>query len=171
MTASLEGVRVLVVEDEMLVCMDIEDMLVGFGCEVVGPAARVDQALELVERAPIDLAMLDINLGREKSYPIAERLASRGIPFLISTGYAEVDAPFDARPRLQKPFSRKDLAACLRDLRPACGSAWKRGPFAFSVQEGAMRGVVAVAASGLVPSPILRLLCPSSPCRRSCPAS
>lgn len=123
MTALLEGVRVLLVEDEMLVCMDIEDMLVGFGCEVVGPAARVDQALELIETVPIDLAMLDVNLGRERSYPIAERLASRGIPFLISTGYAEVDAPYDERPRLQKPFSIEHLAACLKDLRREARSA------------------------------------------------
>lgn len=117
MTATLAGLRVLLVEDEMLVCMDIEDMLEEFGCEVVGPAARVAQALTLLDEETIDIAMLDVNLGREKSYPIAARLMEKGTPFLLSTGYADVEPPYDACPRLQKPFSRTRLAEFLERLR------------------------------------------------------
>ena len=110
MTApALEGLRVLVVEDEMFLCMDIEDMLVEFGCVVVGPAARVEQALEIIEREAVDLAMLDVNLGFESSYPIAERLSSLQVPYFFATGYSELDAAQQGRPRLQKPFSGAQL--------------------------------------------------------------
>lgn len=108
--------RILLVEDEMLVCMDIQDMLEEFGYRVVGPAAHVNQALDLIEQEPIDLAVLDVNLGRETSYPIAERLSVRGIPFLFSTGYAEVDAAYKDRPRVQKPFSGQQLCEALKEL-------------------------------------------------------
>lgn len=113
---SLQGLRVLLVEDEMLVCMDIQDKLEDFGIEVIGPAARVQEAMEILEFEQIDLVVLDVNLGRETSYPIAERLAARGIPFLLSTGYAEVDPAYKDRPRLQKPFSEQQLAEALRTL-------------------------------------------------------
>ncbi|WP_375262392.1 response regulator [Palleronia sp.] len=115
----LEGLRVLLVEDEMLVCMDLEDMLEQFGCIVVGPAARVKQALDLIEREALDIAVLDVNLGTERSYPIADRLSARGVPFLLSTGYAEVEPSYSDRPRLQKPFSDQQFARALTDLRAA----------------------------------------------------
>jgi len=113
---ALDGLRILLVEDEMLVCMDLEDMLRELGCVVVGPAARVTQALDIIEREPIDLAMLDINLGRETSYPIAERLAALGIPYFFSTGYSKIEPAFEDRPRLQKPFSEHQLSSLLRSL-------------------------------------------------------
>lgn len=112
----LDGLRVLLVEDEMLVCMDLEDMLAEFGCIVVGPAARVNQALDIIEREPFDVAVLDVNLGSERSYPIAERLSARGVPFLLSTGYADVEPAYQDRPRLQKPFSEQQLAKALAEL-------------------------------------------------------
>lgn len=120
-----EDLRVLLVEDEMLVCMDIQDMLEEFGYRVVGPAAQVNQALELIEQEPIDLAVLDVNLGRETSYPIAERLSVRGIPFLFSTGYGEVDPAYRDRPRVQKPFSKQQLFEALRELNRSSRSAGK----------------------------------------------
>lgn len=113
---ALNGLRVLVVEDEMLVCMDLMDMLSELGCIVVGPAARVEQALRIVEGEPIDLAMLDINLGRETSYPIAERLAALDIPYFFSTGYSVVEPAFENKPRLQKPFSERQLSSVLMSL-------------------------------------------------------
>lgn len=115
----LDGLRVLLVEDEMLVCMDLEDMLAEFGCIVVGPAARVNQALDIIEREPFDVAVLDVNLGSERSYPIAERLSARGVPFLLSTGYADVEPAYKDRPRLQKPFSEQQLAKALAGLKTA----------------------------------------------------
>ncbi|SNR62711.1 response regulator [Paracoccus sediminis] len=113
MISNLAGLRILVVEDEMLVCMDIEDMLEGFGCVIIGPAARVAQALTLLEKEDVDIALLDVNLGREKSYPIVDRLMARGIPFLLSTGYAEIDPPYDQCPKVQKPYSDQQLAKSL----------------------------------------------------------
>lgn len=117
MTDILKNARTLVVEDEMLICLDIEYMLQDFGCTIVGPAAKVSRALDLIDAEQIDLAVLDVNLGHEKSYPIADRLTLLGIPFLLSTGYAEIDAPYDGCPRLQKPFSKEQLRDCLIRLR------------------------------------------------------
>lgn len=118
MISNLAGLRILLVEDEMLVCMDIEDMLTGFGCTIVGPAARVAQALLILEKEEIDIALLDVNLGREQSYPIIDLLIARGIPFLLSTGYAEIDSPYDRCPRIQKPYSDQQLERCLKVVIP-----------------------------------------------------
>ncbi|SDY06812.1 response regulator [Citreimonas salinaria] len=117
MVTELEGLRVLLVEDGMLVCMDIEDMLADLGCAVVGPASRVDQALELIRHQPVDMAVLDVNLGTECSYPIADRLTALGVPFLLSTGYADVAAEYRTHSRLQKPFSQQQFATALEALR------------------------------------------------------
>lgn len=119
MVSDLAGLRVLVVEDEMLVCMDIEDMLEGFGCIIVGPAARVAQALTILEKEDVDVALLDVNLGRERSYPIIDRLIAKGTPFLLSTGYAEIDPPYDQCPRIQKPYSVQQLARSLEVVLPS----------------------------------------------------
>jgi CheY-like chemotaxis protein len=116
MISGLAGLRVLLVEDEMLVCMDIEDMLKGFGCVIVGPAARVAQARTVLEKENVDLALLDVNLGQEKSYPIIDRLTERGKPFLLSTGYADIDPPYDRCPRVQKPYSDEQLARSLQGV-------------------------------------------------------
>ena len=115
----LRGTRVLVVEDEMLVAMMIEDMLEKFGCTVVGPASRVAAALVLIEAEDIDGAVLDVNLGGERVFPVAEMLRSRGIPFVFATGY-NVDGlqpDFADSPAIQKPFRadqfRRILASAL----------------------------------------------------------
>ena len=92
--SSLHGARVLLLEDEMIVCMGIEDMLLGLGCEVVGPAARVRQALEILESTRVDVALLDVNLGSETSYPVAERLALLNVPFIFSTGHTTLEKGF-----------------------------------------------------------------------------
>ena len=80
---------------------------------VVGPAARVAQALAIVESEIVDIALLDVNLGQEKSYPIADHLLQKGIPVLLSTGYAALDPPYDQYPRLQKPYCPERLAQSL----------------------------------------------------------
>lgn len=116
MTSYLTGLRVLLVEDEMLVCMNIEDMLTSLGCQVVGPAAKVSQALTILQNETPDIAVLDVNLGSEKSYAIADRLSEQGTPFLFSTGYAELDPGYDSCLRIQKPFSSEQLAASLETL-------------------------------------------------------
>jgi CheY-like chemotaxis protein len=86
-------------------------MLLDFGCEVVGPAARLAAALDTVERERLDLAILDVNVAGEPIYPVAEALLARSVPFVFSTGYgsAGIKDAFRDRPVLQKPFAQHDL--------------------------------------------------------------
>lgn len=114
----IAGSRVLVLEDEVAISLLLEDMLLDLGCEVVGPAARVAEALDLIGAGTIDYAILDVNVGRELSYPVADALAARGIPFLFSTGYgaAGLADGYKERPYLQKPFSQDELTRQMRRL-------------------------------------------------------
>jgi CheY-like chemotaxis protein len=123
--AKLEGLRVLVVEDEMMVSMLIEDMLAELGCEVVGPASRLDEAMDLVKGADIDCAVLDVNLGGQPIFPLADLLRERGAPFAFATGYGDAGLRDVDRgsPVLQKPFREGDLARVLRELQAAVGAA------------------------------------------------
>lgn len=107
----LQGLRVLVVEDEALVAMLIEDMLGDFGCQVLGPAGSIRQALDAIERDPPDAAILDVNLGGEPVYPVADALRRCGAPFVLATGYGEMGVAEGYRdaPVLQKPFQESEL--------------------------------------------------------------
>jgi CheY-like chemotaxis protein len=107
--------RVLVVEDEMLVAMNIEDMLLDLGHEVAGLASRLAPGLALAADAEIDAAVLDVNLAGERSFAIADLLAGRGIPFLFATGYGlgGIEERYRSRVVLQKPFRLNDLAVAL----------------------------------------------------------
>ena len=111
----LNGLRILVVEDEAAISMLLEDMLMDFGCEVVGPAARLGAALEMVERETFDMAILDVNLAGDPIYPVAEALARREVPFVFSTGYGGggIKDPFRDRPVVQKPFGQQELKRTL----------------------------------------------------------
>lgn len=117
MKKKFAGLRVLVVEDEMLICMDIEDMLEEFGCQIVGPAATVEKALSILDAEQADIAVLDVNLGGVRSYPIADRLIRQGTPFILATGYAEVEPAYSTCPRLQKPFSKAHLADLIERMQ------------------------------------------------------
>jgi len=114
----LGGLRVLVVEDEMLVSMLVEDMLTEFGCDIVGPAPDLDQALALAKDAELDAAILDVNVGGRQIFPVADTLKSRGVPFAFASGYGEAGLVDDHRgtPVLQKPFRQGDLEKVLREL-------------------------------------------------------
>jgi CheY-like chemotaxis protein len=116
---TLQGLRVLVVEDEAAISLLLEDMLLDFGCEVIGPAARLAAALDAVERETVDLAILDVNVAGEPIYPVAETLARKGVPFVFSTGYgsAGIKDAYRDRPVLQKPFAQHDLQQKLIDAR------------------------------------------------------
>jgi CheY-like chemotaxis protein len=110
--------RILLVEDEMLVAMLLEDMLSEAGHTIVGPLARVDHAVNAARNEPLDLAILDVNVGGDEVYPVAEALAARNIPFAFATGYGAhgLLAPWQDRPTLQKPFHRSDLFRMVADL-------------------------------------------------------
>lgn len=116
--------RVLVVEDEAVIVMLLEDMLMALGYEVVSVAARVDEAMQAVERDGFDLAILDLNLDGQPTFPVAARLAERGRPFIFATGYGRsgVTGPFEDVPVLQKPFLQGQLAAALGALAERFGS-------------------------------------------------
>jgi CheY-like chemotaxis protein len=90
----LAGKRILVVEDESLIAMLLEMALQDEGCIVVGPASRVAEALELAgDGQHLDGALLDVNLGGEAVFPVAEALASRAVPFLLLSGYGDQAVP------------------------------------------------------------------------------
>lgn len=113
-----EARQVLVVEDEMLIVMAIEASLSKIGAKIVGPAARLDAALQLAREAPLDAAVLDLNIRGGKSYPVADILAERGIPFVFCTGYGDwaFEERYRDRPRLTKPYTIGDLEAQVLDL-------------------------------------------------------
>jgi len=116
MDAQGPTLRVLVVEDEALVAMLIEDQLIELGFDVVGPAATASQAIALCEDERIDGAVLDVNLGGgQRSDPVAELLAAKGIPFVFVTGYGQagIDRRFADAGVLQKPFTLAELDALL----------------------------------------------------------
>ena len=110
--------RVLVVEDESLVAMMIEEMLQELNCSVLGPAGDLAEAMGFAEKAEFDLALLDVSLRRTPSFPVAEILQKRGIPFAFMTGYGAQDFPpaYQQLPRLSKPFDLPDLQRALKAL-------------------------------------------------------
>lgn len=115
----LSGRRVLLIEDEMMVAMLLEDMLADLGCTVVGPAARVEQALAMIEVAgTLDAAVLDVNLNGQQSYPVANALVACGVPFVFATGYGRDSVMNGYRdiPQLQKPFKLSELSDALAKL-------------------------------------------------------
>jgi CheY-like chemotaxis protein len=109
----LEGLRVLVVEDEPVVAMCLEDILCGLGCVPVGPASRVAEGLALAEAGGIDIAILDINLGGDRSTSIAESLRSQSIPFAFASGYGTAPEGFEGPPMIAKPYRERDIVAAL----------------------------------------------------------
>lgn len=114
----LSGRRILVVEDEMLVLLNVEDLLADLGCESVSAAATVDQALALIDAQAFDAAMVDVNLDGRKSYAVADALAACGVPFVFSTGYSgpSLNDGYRDRPVLGKPYRPAELAEILTQL-------------------------------------------------------
>jgi CheY-like chemotaxis protein len=114
---------VLIVEDDPIIALDFEDTILRFGVKTIRTAGSVARALQMIsDRAP-DFALLDVDLMREKSFAIAERLDGLKIPFIFVTGYGnDVRFPveFSGRPRLSKPCSTEALEAVLR-RRPGGG--------------------------------------------------
>lgn len=104
----------------MLVAMNIEDMLLELGHEVAGIAGRLKPALALARDGAFDVAMLDVNLAGDRSFPVADLLIDRGIPFLFATGYGPggIEEKYRDRLVLQKPFRASELAAAVESLSP-----------------------------------------------------
>lgn len=109
---AVAGRRVLVVEDETLIALEIESSLLALGCNVVGPTGSLVAAMKLADDPTLDAAILDVNIrGGQKVYPVAELLAARGIPFILASGYGDWVLPDTLRdqPRLTKPYTSAEL--------------------------------------------------------------
>ncbi len=102
----------------MIVAWLLEDMLSDLGCSVIGPAGNVKQALAMIEVEAIDVAVLNVNLNGEMSYPIADALAARGVPFVFVSGHGKdrILDGYQSFPVLQKPFHRSELSDILAKL-------------------------------------------------------
>lgn len=111
MNSRNEKLRFLVVEDEALVSMLIEDILTDLGYEIAAVASRLKEACDLAASKQFDFAILDVNLDGEPSYPVAEILNERGVPFVFATGYGArgLEGKFSEVPTLAKPFMGADV--------------------------------------------------------------
>jgi len=115
-TSALSGRHILVVEDEYMIATDLAQSLEDLGVSVLGPAASVSDALALVAReGPVDAAVLDINLGVEKVFPVADALHEQGVPFVFATGYDHwiIPTAYADVPRFEKPVDTRALARVL----------------------------------------------------------
>lgn len=114
---ALRGMRVLIVDDELLVAMETRAAVADHGVKVIGPVPRVRPALEIIENEPLDGAVLDINLRGVTSFEVADALADRNIPFVFMTGYSRGILPprFKGCVTLSKPLAHAELAAAMLD--------------------------------------------------------
>lgn len=109
--------RILLVEDEPMIAFALEDLVIELGYDVVGPAYRLAEALDLANREEFAAAVLDVNLNEERSFAVADLLYERGIPFVFATGYAEGGVGWTREAMvIAKPYSRDQLAKALGDL-------------------------------------------------------
>lgn len=112
----LTGKKVLVLEDEPLIAMLIVDALQRAGSKVVGPAYSAEQALALIAKENVDVAVLDVHLGNgATSAPVADALSEAGIPFIFATGHGQsaLRTVDQGRPFLGKPYSDRDVIAAI----------------------------------------------------------
>ena len=115
---SIEGKRILVVDDEPILLMDLEERLTNSGCVVVGPASTLPQAKALIDAAEFDAALLDVNLGGQRVDDLAATLTRKNIPFAFVTGYGREGLPqsFQHTPLIGKPFNETQLLEVVRRL-------------------------------------------------------
>jgi chemotaxis family two-component system sensor kinase Cph1 len=112
----LEGMRILIAEDNLFAAMELEQTLLAFGCQPVGPVARLDQAMSLASQEDLDGALLDVELQGQTVFAVAEELERRHIPMIFASGYGTDEvfpAAFVHHPRLPKPFGEDDVRRAL----------------------------------------------------------
>ncbi len=117
-SADLRGKRILLVEDEPLIAMEVEAVLVSAGCEIIGPAATIEKAKHLIAEASVDAALVDANLGGHQVDEVAAALTQKGIPFAFATGYGRsaLPLPFRDADILAKPFHPDHVVAMVQRL-------------------------------------------------------
>jgi CheY-like chemotaxis protein len=118
--------RLLIVEDELLIALELQHIVEQLGATVVGPAGSVEGALQLLSETTPDAALLDANLGEDRVTPVAQACRDRSIPFALVTGYGRLELEeslLQSAPRARKPFDRraihKVLALVLKGDREA----------------------------------------------------
>jgi light-regulated signal transduction histidine kinase (bacteriophytochrome)/CheY-like chemotaxis protein len=117
----LDGLDILLVEDNLIIAMDGEDIFLQLGAHSVSLAPNVSNALAVIENRKFDLAVLDVHLGEETSIAVAERLAAKGVPLILATGYGEgVSQAYGALGAnlLQKPYTIESVASALSRIAP-----------------------------------------------------
>ena len=114
--STIAGKRILLVEDEFLIAEMASAMLSDLGVIVIGPAYTLANGLALAVACDCDAALLDVNLGRERSDAIAETLKSRGIPFVSTSGSPDNDGIWRGALTLDKPYMQSDLAKVLEGV-------------------------------------------------------
>jgi CheY-like chemotaxis protein len=108
---AMQGRHALVLEDEPIIGFALEDMLQVIGCSSVLMATRIEDALMMIDRHEVDVAVLDVNIHGQRSYPVAERLSQQGIPYVFATGYGDLEHPdrFRSVPTVSKPYSMEQI--------------------------------------------------------------
>ncbi len=117
--ATLQGRRILIVEDEMLLAMDLESLLESNGCDVIASCPNIKRALDAIDRDRPEAALLDMNLAGASSAPVAEALRDAGVPFVVVTGYSNAEGraePFRDVPAVQKPYREDILLSTLASV-------------------------------------------------------
>lgn len=124
----IEGLRILLIEDEVVIAMTAEDMLQEIGCTVAAQASTFDEAMAQASMADFDLALLDINLNGVMSLPVAQALRDNGKPFIFTTGYgnAGLEKDFNDVVVVTKPYTLRSLSHAIRSAagETARGSAF-----------------------------------------------
>jgi CheY-like chemotaxis protein len=109
---SFTGRRLLIVEDELLIALELQSIVEQLGGTVVGPAGSVEGALQLLSETTPDAALLDANLRGDRVTPVAQACRERSIPFALVTGYGrlELEEPvLQVAPRVRKPFDSRAI--------------------------------------------------------------
>lgn len=127
-SAPLSNLRIMLLEDQLLIAMDAEDMLVENGAAHVEMVATVESAIAAIDKFSPDAAVLDVNLGHGTSLPVAEHLLARGVPFIFATGYGDgstIPSTFAEVPAIRKPY---DANALVQGLLRSIEAGQPRGP-------------------------------------------
>lgn len=117
----MRGLKVFLVEDEAIIRMTVADMLRAMGHSIAAEAGHMREAMALARSAEFDLAVLDLNVGGQMIFPVADLILTRGLPFIFATGYGQGVSPkrFQDRPALRKPLSSEALSTAINQLRAA----------------------------------------------------
>ncbi len=114
----LQGLRILLVEDSPVVGPFTADLLEELGCEVLGPAPTMAAARTTIDAESFDAAVMDVHIRGERVFPLCDLLKARGIPFLLTSGYADWQLPDELgqTPRLQKPYTIAQMEQALAEM-------------------------------------------------------